>query len=166
MHSRLVLPFFGAQLATSTSGNRRRSNAVPEPDCLANSLWDRQYESFRPLTPRHEGLLSRNALADFSSSPDSQKGRGNAPSIFETKLFFPSRFDKFSICIRVEKKKEEGRRRKKKEMYQAVITRGSDKSRGGRAFCRLIIQEKREGARGFRLLADISKGCCASIDVI
>lgn len=83
MHSRLVLPFFGAQLATSTSGNRRRSNAVPEPDCLADSLWDRRYESFCPLTPRRESL-SRNALsADFSTS---EGGGRDARSIFEIKF--------------------------------------------------------------------------------
>lgn len=76
-----------------------------------------------------------------------------------------------SICIRGEK------RRKKKQIYQAVITRGSgvDKSRGGRPFpvtVSLIIEEREieerdRGGRGFRLLADISKGCARpSIDAI
>lgn len=81
MHSRLVLPFFGAQLATSTSGNRRRSNAVPEPDCLVTSLWDRRYESFCPLTPRHKGL-SRNAPADFSTEEECF-----SPSLFQNRNF-------------------------------------------------------------------------------
>lgn len=56
MHSRLVLAVlrWTALATSSTSGNRRRSNVVPEPDSVSrtDSLWDRRYESFCPLTPR------------------------------------------------------------------------------------------------------------------
>lgn len=140
MHSRLVLPFFGAQLATSTSGNRRRSNAVPEPDCLADSLWDRRYESFCPLTPRREGL-SRNALsADFSTS---EGWEGGILGRF-SKLNFPRSKFSNSLQSRSFNSYSRGGRRKRRKKERICDHAWIDKSRGGRPFpVSLIIEERR-----------------------
>lgn len=53
------------QRATSTSDNRRRSNAVPEPDSL--TALKQTHESFCPLTPRPSTRVFFSANVSFGA---------------------------------------------------------------------------------------------------